>query len=601
MGAQNPSISHKLRTSKEAVPPPFSPAKPTHPADLQLHHWLRVSWSRSRAALGETDEPSASYVEQVPTDSVLTRAANPVLSALSAEIDNEPVSLILSDGKGTVLSRYGGDKSLLTALDRVDLAPGFRYAESQMGTNGIGTALEVGTPLVIEGSEHFSGPLRAFSCAGALVTHPLTGAILGVVDLTTKTEHTNPLLLSFAKLAAARIKERILDDANEHNRAVLSAYHAVSHSGQSVIAVGDEVLMINTVTQQQFDSHDQSAIIDRIRDTRGQTKPFTALTDLPSGATARLSYQPTFVNNKLAGGIVRITEQLTTRTPHTTKTLAMRTVAGSSAGWRRTVSSVVDACSRNEWLVLDGESGVGKYTLIRAAHEHISSSHRLAILDAATLGGEDLLTQTSSELENGSDIAVLHAHTLSDNDLTELGQLLQEVEQDTLPRKPWVALTMHQQEPSATSSLLRLFPKSISVPPLRYHLEDIPDLVKSLLRTVGATHLTLSPASLNQLTRLAWRGNVTHLRSVLEEIHRHRRSGVVEPEALPAECRATTWRNLTKLQSLERDAIVDALALHCGDKTAAAQALGMSRATIYRKIREFGIVYKAPRVPPASN
>jgi sigma-54 dependent transcriptional regulator, acetoin dehydrogenase operon transcriptional activator AcoR len=41
---------------------------------------------------------------------------------------------------------------------------------------------------------------------------------------------------------------------------------------------------------------------------------------------------------------------------------------------------------------------------------------------------------------------------------------------------------------------------------------------------------------------------------------------------------------------LERDAIVDALAAHQGDKAAAALALGMSRATIYRKIRDYAIV-----------
>lgn len=588
-------------TSKDAVPPHFSSVDHTRLANLGLRQWLRVSWSRSREALGETDEPSASYVEQVPVDTVLTRAAYPVLSALSNEIDNEPVALILTDAMGTVLSRNGGDSELLAALDRVDLAPGFGYAESQVGTNGIGTTLEVGTPLVIDGGEHFSGLLRSFSCAGALVTHPLTGAVLGVVDLTTKTEHTNALLLSFAKLAAARIRERILDDANEHDLAVLSDYHAVSHSGQPVIALGDEVLMINALTQQRFDSHDQAAIIDRIRDARGQTTSFTLLTDLPSGATARLSYQPTFVNNKLAGGIMRITEQVASRTTQIVSTPNLRTVAGSSAVWRRTSQGVVDSCRRREWLVLDGEPGVGKATLIKAAHEHVSNARHLAVLDVAILDGEDLMTHVVAELASGSDLAILHAHLLSEDGLSELGQILQAAEQGTLPQDPWVALTMYPQQPSATSSLLRLFPKSIAVPPLRYHLEDIPELVHSLLRTIGATDLRLSATSLNQLTRLAWRGNITHLRNVLEEIYRHRRTGVVEPDSLPSECQSTTRRNLTKLQSLERDAIIDALALYSGDKAAAAEALGMSRATIYRKIRGFGIVYSAPTVPASAN
>jgi sigma-54 dependent transcriptional regulator, acetoin dehydrogenase operon transcriptional activator AcoR len=44
------------------------------------------------------------------------------------------------------------------------------------------------------------------------------------------------------------------------------------------------------------------------------------------------------------------------------------------------------------------------------------------------------------------------------------------------------------------------------------------------------------------------------------------------------------------MESLERDAIVEALALEGGDKAAASAALGISRATTYRKIRDFDIV-----------
>ncbi|MGO4201713.1 sigma-54-dependent Fis family transcriptional regulator [Rhodococcus sp. TAF43] len=552
-----------------------------------------MSWSRSRVVLGDVDRPAAEYVERPPVDTVLTRAARPVLAALAAEIENEPVSLILTDATGVVLWRRSGDRGLLTTLDRVDLAPGFRYAETQVGTNGIGTALEVGVPVLVDGSQHFSGQLRSFSCAGAPVTHPITGAILGVVDLTTRAQHSNSLLLSFAKLAAARISERILEDAHELDRAVLNDYRAAcQHSGRPVIAIGEEVLMINALTQQQFDAGDQMAIIEHARDARGVAKPFSTLTDLPSGTTARLSYEPTFAGDKLAGGIVRIKAQVsaTTRSPlGAGRAPALRTIAGSSAVWRHTAQGVIDACKRREWLVLDGEPGVGKAALIRAVHQNVWAGHRLALLDAAELDSNELLDRAASEFDSGSDLAILHADVLHEPELVELTHVLQAAPPGPLARDPWVSLTRHPQAVD-TSSLLRLFPKSISVPPLRYHLEDIPDLVRVLLDAAGATDLVLAPAALNQLMRLAWRGNVTQLRDVLEEVHRHRRSGVIEPEALPAECRATTRHNLTRMQALERDAIVDAIALHAGDKTAAAAALGMSRATIYRKIREFGIV-----------
>ncbi len=49
-------------------------------------------------------------------------------------------------------------------------------------------------------------------------------------------------------------------------------------------------------------------------------------------------------------------------------------------------------------------------------------------------------------------------------------------------------------------------------------------------------------------------------------------------------------RLLSPLESIERDAIVQSLQDHDGNKVRAAEALGMSRATIYRKIHEYGIV-----------
>jgi sigma-54 dependent transcriptional regulator, acetoin dehydrogenase operon transcriptional activator AcoR len=74
-----------------------------------------------------------------------------------------------------------------------------------------------------------------------------------------------------------------------------------------------------------------------------------------------------------------------------------------------------------------------------------------------------------------------------------------------------------------------------------------------------------------------------------------RRAGVVEPGDLPPECRSTAKRVLTPLESLECDAIVEALLETRGSKVEAARRLSMSRATIYRKIRDYGI-----SVPPTA-
>lgn len=58
---------------------------------------------------------------------------------------------------------------------------------------------------------------------------------------------------------------------------------------------------------------------------------------------------------------------------------------------------------------------------------------------------------------------------------------------------------------------------------------------------------------------------------------------------LPARTRAVSRRSLSQLEALERDAIVHSLLANGGHKGRAAKSLGMSRATIYRKIHDYGI------------
>ena len=92
------------------------------------------------------------------------------------------------------------------------------------------------------------------------------------------------------------------------------------------------------------------------------------------------------------------------------------------------------------------------------------------------------------------------------------------------------------------------------------------------------------------LVRHSWPGNTEQLWQVLKQVVQRRRAGVIMPKDLPPECWTVSRRLLSPLESIERDAIVQSLQDHDGNKVRAAEALGMSRATIYRKIHEYGIV-----------
>jgi sigma-54 dependent transcriptional regulator, acetoin dehydrogenase operon transcriptional activator AcoR len=95
------------------------------------------------------------------------------------------------------------------------------------------------------------------------------------------------------------------------------------------------------------------------------------------------------------------------------------------------------------------------------------------------------------------------------------------------------------------------------------------------------------------LVRYSWPGNTEQLWQVVRRVVQHRRTGLILPGDLPPECRTVSRRVLSPLEAMERDAIVQSLLDFDGNKVRAARSLGMSRATIYRKIHEYGIVTSA--------
>ena len=127
---------------------------------------ILASWRRSRewhVAAGRIDLP---YVRDPDLDTPLTRNAVPVLQNLRESLHGEAVSVILTDAHGVALSRLTADHDLERHLDRVQLAPGFSYAEEFVGTNGIGTALESGQAVHVFGPEHYAEQLGILPAPG---------------------------------------------------------------------------------------------------------------------------------------------------------------------------------------------------------------------------------------------------------------------------------------------------------------------------------------------------------------------------------------------------------------------------------------------------
>ncbi|WP_262386913.1 helix-turn-helix domain-containing protein [Streptomyces sp. TRM49041] len=123
--------------------------------------------------------------------------------------------MVVADAEGRVLWREG-HASVLRMADGHGFEPGADWRESTVGTNGVGTALVMRRPVQVHSAEHFVATHHAWTCAGAPITDPRNGRLMGVVDVSgpVTTMHPATLLLvgSVARLAEAELRNRHLSE-----------------------------------------------------------------------------------------------------------------------------------------------------------------------------------------------------------------------------------------------------------------------------------------------------------------------------------------------------------------------------------------------------
>ncbi len=137
----------------------------------------------------------------------------------------------------------------------------------------------------------------------------------------------------------------------------------------------------------------------------------------------------------------------------------------------------------------------------------------------------------------------------------------------------------------------------MELPPLRRRREDIPLLAESFYERVGRrSHAGCSPLAMRVLQAHPWPGNVRELFAALESAHIQAGDRRIEAQHLPDEIRGESgvesdhkrYSNARPADA-ERSAIEEALAQTGGVRSAAAERLGMSRTTLWRKMKEYGI------------
>jgi hypothetical protein len=183
------------------------------PVPSEIRSVVADSWRRSAGALVDPD--SAAPVDLSDDELEAYREAHPLTRALP--VFRDLLGTIAEDGEHlmAICDAHGrllyveGHRSVLRAAESMNFVEGARWDEQSAGTNAPGTALAVDHCVQIFATEHFSRGVQPWTCAAAPIHDPVTGRLLGAIDVTGGDHVANPHSLALVQ-ATARAAEAYL-------------------------------------------------------------------------------------------------------------------------------------------------------------------------------------------------------------------------------------------------------------------------------------------------------------------------------------------------------------------------------------------------------
>jgi hypothetical protein len=136
-------------------------------------------------------------------------SALPVIRRLLVEDASEAgVVVAVTAADGTLLW-VEGDRAACQKAQAMNFVPGADWSERSAGTNAPGTALALDRELQIRGSEHFTRIVQPWSCTAVPVHDPVTGMLLGAIDLTGGPEVASPQTLALVRATAVAVENHL--------------------------------------------------------------------------------------------------------------------------------------------------------------------------------------------------------------------------------------------------------------------------------------------------------------------------------------------------------------------------------------------------------
>lgn len=577
----------------------------------------------------------------------LIETAIPIMESVFEIVERSHFMLVLTDAVGYILVSIGDDLIMSKTKD-MRYVPGALWNCQSVGTNAISVALDYDTAIQMVGPEHYCRSHHMWTCSAAPI-HGENGEVIGCLNMSGDADkaHDHTLGLVLAGVYGIEGQMSLL-----RSRDILRT--ALEVSPDAIILVGSDYhpLWGNSAALKLFDTEadklDRMDIRQFMPDVRwnsdewnGDAKFFADDTRVitPSGTvrcTAAISPAQNFgrrtVNvtlKKQKHLIDSVNKMSGNRASYTFDDIYTRDM-----GMKKTIALARKYALYDGNILIEGDSGTGKELIAQAIHNAGSrangpfvaincASIPRDLLESELFGYEAGAFMSSGAEGNPGRFELANRGTLFLDEISELplefqSKLLRAVETHCITRLGGGQdIQLDIRIVTATSTKLdeevskgsfrrdlyfRLNVLKLDIPPLRERPGDISYCAGMFIERLNRLHpdmeKSFAPEFLAGLMKYDWPGNVRELQNGIERAFYSSFESVLTADSLRYVMPVREQPEETEQPQLGGEAgeILAALTVCAGNVDSAAEKLGTSRATLYRRMKKYDISPKDMKI-----
>ncbi|KIQ89580.1 acetoin dehydrogenase [Bacillus sp. L_1B0_5] len=591
----------------------------------RINERISESWHRCKQAnvnphmnKGQKILSSNFFQDQKKKSEIFLDIAIPQIQNMRKTIDELQMMALLIDPDGYVLS-LSGNKQTLKRAKHINFIEGVKWTEAAVGTNAIGTALEIEEAIMISGTEHYSVVSHSWSCAAAPI-HNDDGKLIGVLDFSCPIEFSHPYMLGMVTSIAHAIERECSIRVHQNELHLIHRFLDVIDSDEQVVICNHRDVIVSA----------SKSVRERINNwSRMKLEEL-----MHHGLEIKLEI-PVYSNERMIGKCMYLKEnkQMNTYSAFTfIKGITFPGVTGTSKAFQHTLEEIKLVSPTDASVYVCGETGVGKEYVARAIHENsprkdgpfiavncgslpkeLMESELFGYAEGAFTGARRQGYKGKFEQANGGtlfldeigevppEMQVALLRVLQERTITPIGSSKEvpvNIRIITATHKDLLRLVEEGEFRQDLYYRLHVYP--LYVPSLIERKEDIPYFIQHFCERKN-WNVVFPKSICNQFLQHTWPGNIRELVNALERIYILSQGREIcekqvalliqtmmgNQQQLELQVENKTEHTLNFREKIQRDSMIEALQKTNGNVSLAAKLLDVPRSTFYKRMQKY--------------